>query len=211
MKHAVTTMALAVACAGVVGMAVAGSNSSEAPVVDEGKLGVAWSAAEGASVAAPGYPAAFAGRGDDVCLAIGYAVAPDGTTGDFTVLREWSSTAGEDAPAEYWDAFAQSGAQAISQWRFSPLPGVAPRRTYTVATMAFTGRGNPAQVRAHCHVDDLAHLLRERQSRYVMDYSREKRDLERNRRQAQAANIAAISAAASRRLEQGHQHPPQGN
>jgi len=203
MKLAVAGVALAASLSG--GVAWAGSDDREAPVVEEGRLGETWAAAAGATFPAPGYPARFAGRGDDVCLAVGYAVGRDGTTGDFAVLREWTSAPGETQPQDYWDAFAQAAANAISQWRFAPREGIPPRRTYTVATVAFTGR-DAAGVRDNCRIDDLAHELAERQERYVMDYSREKRDLERNARQIRAAAIAATIAAGSRRIEQSHDH-----
>jgi hypothetical protein len=167
-------------------------------IVDEGRLGETWKAA-GEAFAAPGYPAAYADSGDDVCLAIGYSVDEQGRTGDFSVLREWSS-AGEDPGAEYWDAFAQAGAHAIAQWRFAPRDGGMARPTYTVSRVAFAGSGDPAAVREQCRVGDLAGLLQAEKSNYVMDRSLLKRDMERQGRIADAdARARAAAAAMARR------------
>src|SRR5688500_16908229 len=98
--------------------------------------------AEGAPLAAPGHPAAFVERSDDVCMAMGYAIGPDGTTSDFALLKIWSSSAQDREPVQgFWDAFAQAGAQALSQWKFSPRPDVRePEAIYTIATMHFMGK-----------------------------------------------------------------------
>ncbi len=117
---------------GAIALCALGDASAEkrVRVVDEGGLRDAWTLAEGAVLAAPGYPAEFAGRGDNVCLAIGYAVRPDGTTSDFSLLKAWNSASGDQEPvAGYWDSFAQAGAAALSEWRFRPLrdrPAAAP-------------------------------------------------------------------------------------
>ena len=72
-----------------------------------------------------GYPAEFADRGDNVCLAMGYAINNDGTTSDFSLLGSWNSATGDVEPVPgYWGAFAQAGANALSHWQFEPRPGV---------------------------------------------------------------------------------------
>ena len=109
-------------------------------IVNEGGIKDQWMLAEGTKLAAPGYPAALVERGHNVCIALGYAIKPDGTTSDFSIVKSWSS-AGQDQPDEYWDAFAQASAGAVSQWAFAPRPEVAePQPTYTVATMQFMSR-----------------------------------------------------------------------
>lgn len=154
-------------------------------IADEGTIGNRWMLADGASLPIPVYPLEFASRGDDVCVAVGYRIRKDGTTSDFAVLRQWSSAGGGGEPAPgYWEAFARAGAGAVSQWRFAPRADVAVvRETYTVATMGFAGSGNPsAQSRAQCRIQDLAGLVQARSSWYVMNLSRERRDIERLQR-----------------------------
>ena len=57
-------------------------------IVNEGGIRDQWMLADGIKLAAPGYPAAFAERGDNVCVALGYAIKPDGTTSDFAAAQE---------------------------------------------------------------------------------------------------------------------------
>lgn len=143
-------------------------------IVNEGGIGDQWLLAEGAQLVAPGYPEQFVERGDNVCLAMGYAIKPDGSTSDFSLLKSWTSSTGNAEPVTgFWETFAQAGANALSQWRFQPRPEVdAPIPTYTVATLIFTG-GTPVDadsIREHCRVEDLAALVAqnnaEQQSRY---------------------------------------------
>ncbi|MES2858156.1 MAG: hypothetical protein V4704_03135 [Pseudomonadota bacterium] len=132
-------------------------------IANEGGIRDEWMLADGVKLAAPGYPAPFAPRGDNVCLAMGYRISPDGTTGEFTMLRGWSSSGGDKEPAEgFWDAFSQASASALAQWRFKPRPEVGtPRAVDTVATMTFMGKQaqDLAGLRAQCKVDDLMALL----------------------------------------------------
>lgn len=156
-------------------------------VADEGRIGDRWMLADGATLATPAYPAHLAGRGDDVCIAIGYRILADGTTSDFAVLKQWSS-AGSGQQDDYWQPFAEAGAEALAQWRFRERPGVAARPTYTVATMVFSGTpGNGAAARDHCRIEDLAALLQERTSDGYMR-SRQRHDLDRAMRAAGARN-----------------------
>jgi hypothetical protein len=158
-----STLGSAIALMLLLGVPAAHAGQDTIKVVNEGGIRDAWMLAEGVPLAAPGYPAAFATRGDDVCVAMGYRIARDGSTSDYTVLRTWSSAgAGADADATYWDAFARASAGALSQWRFQPRPEAgSPRPVDTVATMTFSGgRGEGgASLRAHCRVDDLPGLL----------------------------------------------------
>lgn len=164
-------------------------------IVNEGGIRDQWMLADGVKLAAPGYPAAFAERGDNVCVAIGYAIKPDGTTSDFAVLKNWSSSAGEKEPVDgFWEAFAQAGAGALSQWKFKPRPEVGtPQQTYTVATMHFMGKEatDVAMLRSHCSISDLAALVKKNNADKSMKGAREKSELEAWRR-SQDANKSMV-------------------
>jgi len=136
-------------------------------IVNEGGIREDWAAADGAKFNAPGYPAAFASRGDDVCLAMGYAIKADGTTADFAIVRAWSSSRGEDEPTTgFWQAFGQAGAAALADWKFKPraIDGAVP--TYTVATLMFQGKGvvSSADLRNNCKVTDLRTAVQQKQA-----------------------------------------------
>jgi hypothetical protein len=155
-------------------------------IVNEGGIKDQWTLAEGATLAAPGYPAQFVERGDSVCLALGYAIKPDGSTSDFSVVKSWSS--GGKQPDAYWDAFAQASAGAVSQWKFAPRPEVnKAQATYTVATMQFMGKPamDGAELRGHCRIDDLAAVV-EKNRRNNPTNSQVRRDIERAERNRSA-------------------------
>lgn len=132
-------------------------------VANEGGIRGEWMLAPGGTLAAPGYPGAFASRGDNVCVAVGYRIRPDGTTSDFTLLKAWSSGSGENEPVEgFWDAFSQASVAALQQWKFAPRPEVAKVVAVdTVATMTFMGKQaeDAAGLRGKCKIDDLAAFL----------------------------------------------------
>ena len=134
-------------------------------IVNEGGIRDQWMLADGVQLAAPGYPAAFAERGDNVCVAIGYAIKPDGTTSDFALLKKWSSSTGDKEPVDgFWEAFGQASVGALSQWKFKPRPEVAtPQPTYTVATMHFMGKEatDASVLRSHCSISDLAAVMKQ--------------------------------------------------
>jgi len=181
-------MRIATLMAGVMVAAVAapGLAAEKVRIVNEGGIKDQWTLAEGTKLAAPGYPAALVERGDSVCLALGYAIKPDGTTSDFTIVKSWSS-AGQDQSDEYWDAFAQASAGAVSQWAFAPRPEVTePQPTYTVATMQFMGKQamDGAELRGHCRVEDLAAQLKVNERNNPMN-SQLRRDMERAARNKQ--------------------------
>lgn len=145
-------------------------HAADPRIVNEGGIRDEWMLADGAKLAAPGYPAEFAEQGDNVCIALGYLINPDGTTSNFELLRAWtSSTRGPREPARgFWEAFAKSGAVALAQWRFKPRPEVAAARpTYTVSTMTFMGKQaeDAAGLRSHCSIADLAKAKAELQSK----------------------------------------------
>ena len=136
------------------------AQAADPRIVNEGGIRDEWKVARDVTLAAPGYPAAFASRGDNVCVAIGYRLNADGTTSDFQLLRAWaSSTGGDTEPVPgFWESFAQAGALALAQWRFAPRPEIThPKPVYTVATMTFMGKQaeDGARLRSHCTIADL--------------------------------------------------------
>jgi|SRR5688572_19890947 len=142
-------------------------------VVNEGGIRDEWTLPAGYKLALPAYPAEHAGQQTEACVAIGYLINPDGSTSDFALLKSWTSAnVASGSSREYWSAFAQASAQAMSQWRFQPRPEVqAPRPVYTVATLLFAAQ--TPQLRGQCAIPDLAAKLRElranRDSRRRMD------------------------------------------
>lgn len=146
-------------------------------VVNEGGIRDAWMLADGAKLATPSYPAAFAkGPARDVCLALGYEIAPDGSTGKFRVLKQWNSDTEAEEPVDgFWAEFAQTGADALAQWKFKPRPEVsAPQPTFTVATLTWQTRKDtdPAALRAQCRIDNLAaHLKQVDQDTDITDHA----------------------------------------
>lgn len=153
-------------------------------IANEGTIGDKWMLAPGTTLPAPVYPAHLAGTGGTACIALGYLIGRDGTPSGFAVLKQWSSL-GEDAePADgYWQAFAQAGADAVSQWRFQPRPGTTAVPTYTVATLGFAaGKGEDSSAAgAHCRIAQ----LRDHLARMQADYQRSnivRQQLENERR-----------------------------
>lgn len=172
---------IAVAC-GITAISWSAFAGDEAGLrtANEGQIRDQWMLVDGVKLAPPGYPQAYAERGDDMCMAVGYVIKEDGTVGDFTVLKSWTSSTGEKEPvAGYWEAFAKASADALSQWKFKPRPEVRrPVPTQTVATLHFMGKGTnePLAVREHCKIGDLAAYLQE-----VNDLSEGKDGINRNR------------------------------
>lgn len=153
-------------CVGLAGMANAGNRNAR--IVEEGQLGKTHMLMPGTTLEAPGYPAAYADSRDNVCVALGYTVNADGTTGDFVLLDTWSdgSLRAETSPS-YWTTFAQASATAVSQWRFQPREQSMAEPVRTVATLTFRGAGKLPDLAARCQVKDLtAHY---RNSRAVRD------------------------------------------
>ncbi len=132
-------------------------------IANEGTIGDKWMLADGAKLATAEYPGYFAERGDDVCIALGYKINKDGTTSDFSVLRQWNSEAEDKEPVDgFWKAFAESAAHAVSQWKFKPRPDAgAPVTTLTVATLGFNGKKgvDPVALRGHCKIADLTDAI----------------------------------------------------
>lgn len=162
-------------------------------IVNEGGIKDQWMLADGLKLAVPGYPAGAQGANDSVCVAIGYSISPEGKTGDFTLLKSWTSAAGE-VPEGYYDPYSAAAAGALSQWAFKPRPEVEkPKRTVTVATMSFRGKDgmDPAALRAHCQISDLATALQEAGHKNA-DRDVMRRDMERWSR-GNAANASMVS------------------
>lgn len=108
------------------------------PVVDEGDIGKTWTLQPGRKLAVLGYPPGYGDHQEEVCLAVGYLINPDGQTSDLALLKSWSSGEPRRNSSQYWGAFAGVASAELSQWRFVPNPKVgAPRAVYTVATFVF--------------------------------------------------------------------------
>lgn len=183
------TSALLMGLAGLAGVAHA---QRDIRIVNEGGIGDQWMLADGTRLAAPGYPAQFVERGDSVCLAMGYAIRPDGSTSDFSLIKSWNSSSGDAEPADnFWDTFTQAGANALSQWKFKPRPEVIrPQTTYTVATLFFNGRDglDSETLKSHCRVADLKTLVEQNKAQgLTWEQRRERELLER-----QAASMRSI-------------------
>lgn len=173
----------------ILGVAVAGMVSAQQAVrvVNEGGIREEWMLAPGISLPAPGYPGEFAARGDNVCVAMGYRIHPDGSTGEFSLLRVWSSSGGEQEPeAGFWDAYSRASVAALQQWKFAPRPGVAtPRAVDTVATMTFMGKQaeDPAGLRARCRIDDLVAFLEDAKLKLARRSDMNRHQIEKNMRE----------------------------
>lgn len=157
-------------------------------VVNEGGIGDEWMLKPGTTLATPGYTSEMKDSGDNVCVAIGYSINKDGKTGDFAVLKTYSSR--EGATQDDFDQYASAGAGAVSQWQFQPKPEVSkPRRTVTVATMTFRGKkgGLDPTLAARCKIDDLAAVIQDANHKTI-DQSRLKRDMEAQQRASAAGN-----------------------
>jgi len=171
-------------------------------VANEGTIGDKWMLADGATLATAAYPASLAARGDNACIALGYLIGKDGSTSDFAVLKQWNSESGEQEPVDgYWQAFAQAGADAVSQWRFKARPGVdVVIPTYTVATLGFQGGKQAidgAALREHCQIKDLADQLARVKSKRFERGDTLKQDMEKNRMRQREQQVEEIMRRAN--------------
>lgn len=165
-------------------------------VVTEGGIGTAWTAAPGASFAAPGYPASMKSRAANVCLNIGYTLGDEGKPENLSLLSSWSRDSADIALSdEELEVFVQSAAMALSQWRFAPKEGMhKAQTTYTSATMTFNGAEatRPKSLPAECRIADLP--------AYVLEQSKgaegrvNKALLDRMEIQGRAAREAAVNS-----------------
>jgi len=139
------------------------ANKPEVAIASEGRIGNKWMLAVD-KLAMPQYPDGYAKEARDVCIALGYEIAPDGSTSGYRVLKQWNSQTQAIEPVDgFWANFANAGVDAVSQWKFKPRPEVtAPQPVFTVATLTWQTRQdtNPATLRGKCRIDDLAVFLR---------------------------------------------------
>jgi hypothetical protein len=177
-------LALSIACGW------AGASAEILPnrtIANEGAIAADWKLANDASIVAPPYPAEYdSDSRPDACLAMQYTIYPDGTTGDFRVLRAWKSGPTLRGPMHpFWIRFARAGVAAVGQWRFAPRDPANVRPVTTVATLSFFGAtvADAADLRAHCRITDLAVLLRDLDRRDTLLNL----DIERENRKANAA------------------------
>ena len=170
MKYLLAAMALV----------VAGKVAAQSPqirVVDEDKLGAAGVSVVG-HVPLASYPLEFAGANDDVCVAVGYTVNPDGSTGNYHLLRAWTSDRlRAETDPRYLQAFATAASEAVSHRRFGTAGMSAP--VATTATVTFTGSGSARRLADRCRVSQLAVYYRTtgRQPLQSMDASRQLADV----------------------------------
>ncbi len=176
---------LALAVAGIATGAIAGERIK---VASEGGIREQWTLA-GDPLAAPAVPQSLVERGDSVCIALGYQIGRDGTTGDFGVLKSWTSAPGQIEKQVYWGDVVQASANAVSQWKFKPREGQRVTPTYTVATLSFSGKGqiSGAELREQCKVGDLAAFLQDAKATRFETGTIPKQDLERFRNNTRAA------------------------
>ncbi|HWS77130.1 MAG TPA: hypothetical protein VN205_02020 [Thermomonas sp.] len=189
-------MKLTALLAGLLLAGVAHADDRPKNIVEEGQLGKTHMLAAGTQLAAPGYPGAYSESGDDVCIALGYTVRPDGSTGDFRLLQAWSSDRARAEQSErYLDTFAAAAADAVSQWRFASREEGGPRTVSTVATLTFRGGNSAGQGLAdRCRIGDLAmHYARLENGRIPV-----RRTMERAREGQIAINMRHNEALANR-------------
>jgi len=133
-------------------------------IANEGAIATHWKLADGANIAAPAYPAEYDNDNrPDACVALQYTIFPDGTTGDFHVVRTWKSGPGSRTEMRpFWLKFARAGVAAVGQWQFAPRDPAQVTPVTTVATLSFYGAtvADAAELRAHCRITDLAVLVR---------------------------------------------------
>jgi hypothetical protein len=108
------------------------------PVANEGGIGKTWILPPGSKLAGLAYPPEYRDHQEEVCLAIGYLINPDGHTSDLTLLKSWSSGEPKRDRDRYWGAFAGVASAELSKWHFVPKSEVGvPNAVYTVATFVF--------------------------------------------------------------------------
>lgn len=126
-------------------------------VVSESQLVTYWIPAPDAPKVLAGYPSAAVDGSQDVCISLGFLIAPDGRTSEFFEMDSWSSTAGGRRPKrEQIEPFVQMAAAVVSRWYFIPA-GERIQPVFTSATFGFDGsktQGADA-IRQHCAIPNL--------------------------------------------------------
>ena len=108
-RHSLRALAALALC--VSASVSAADKAPDTAIANEGAIRDKWMLADGAKLAAPGYPAEFAPDMRNVCMALGYKINPDGTTSDFQVLKQWNSATDDMEPQPgFWEAFARDRA-----------------------------------------------------------------------------------------------------
>ena len=153
-------MKTACLCLALLAAAPVAAQQQPMRIVDEGKLDGVQVTAVAGELPAPVYPTAYADSGDDVCIAMAYTIEPDGSTGDFRVLRAWSSNSSNlETNAKYSDAFVLAAAETVAQWRFAHQ-GDNTSPVGTVATLSFEGKGSTRRLADRCRIRQLANYYK---------------------------------------------------
>lgn len=122
-------------------------------IVNAGQSARYWTPASGHDkpVAVPDTFAA----GDQVCLAVGYAIGKDGQTTSIKPLKQSSSVPPSKQNGHYWDAYYKSAVAAVSGWRFNPADTAKVQPVYTVAYFSYDG----SQPGPDCAINDLPRFM----------------------------------------------------
>ncbi|MDI1251795.1 hypothetical protein [Thermomonas sp.] len=108
------------------------------PVVNEDALNKTWIFPPEIKLKGLAYPPEYRDHQEEVCLAIGYVINPDGHASDLSLLKSWSSGEPKRDKDKYWAAFADATSAELSQWKFVPAPEAkSPGAVYTVSTFVF--------------------------------------------------------------------------
>ncbi len=114
------------------------ADEDKIPVVNEDSIGKVWIIPPNSKLTGLAYPAEYADHQEQVCLAIGFMINPDGHASDLGLIKSWSSNEPRRGKDEYWGAFAGVASAELSQWKFVPNAEVkVPGAVYTVATFVF--------------------------------------------------------------------------
>lgn len=143
--------------AGTILLAGSLAASDRIEIVSETEVGQYWTHAPGVPKVVAGYPSAASDRSQDVCVNIGYLIAPDGQTAEFFEMDSWSSASRGGRPKQKQvEAFVQIAAAAVSRWRFAPV-GERPQPVFTSTTFAFDGSKTLSvdAIRQRCAIPNL--------------------------------------------------------
>ncbi|MFS8138193.1 MAG: hypothetical protein ACMG50_08725 [Thermomonas sp.] len=127
--------------------------------MNEDALGKTWTLPPTSNLTRLGYPAEYRDHQEEVCLAIGYVINPDGHPSDLSLLKSWSSGEPKRDANRYWGAFAGVASAELSQWRFVPKQETGlPRAVYTVSTFLFA---SPSVLESskRCEIPNLAQRI----------------------------------------------------
>ncbi len=156
-------------------------------IVNEGMADKDWAPAS--PLMSPPTPA---GERREVCVSIGYRINRDGSTSDLLLLRVQVNGA---APKEgdNVDAYAQSAAAAVSQWKFAAKPDASSNRVvYTAASFGFPAAnpGDAEAARKPCAISDLKDFIAKVQADKYKRGNMTKADIDRSQRENSPADQA---------------------